>query len=292
MERFFPRCVDLVRELVLACPRLTRDDRAIECNVGATMGRASLALLRAYPNVGGLCLQEADGPRLAIALERVRVGSYAGGDGNLHRAHQEDGGGGGGGQTAAGGGSVVSSVNEELSAIVAAGGAGGGGGYSLAVSCMGLSRALLGSSSPSDAMARGQGKGDKRVFDGDGKEEEAEAALESYATTLRDVLSTLAPGGHLILAEYERGSSTSTAAAAAAAPPPRTAGTRTRPNARTVSVSAFAHMQVMEEVGFIEVDLAWKRDGFFVCGGRKPPAASKAADDQGEVFQGLEVEEV
>ena len=45
MERFFPRCVDLVRELVLACPRLTRDDSVIECNVGATMGRASLALL-------------------------------------------------------------------------------------------------------------------------------------------------------------------------------------------------------------------------------------------------------
>ena len=32
-------------------------------------------------------------------------------------------------------------------------------------------------------------------------------------------------------------------------------------------------MRLMEEVGFTDVDLAWKRDGLFVCGGRKPTVA-------------------
>jgi hypothetical protein len=34
-------------------------------------------------------------------------------------------------------------------------------------------------------------------------------------------------------------------------------------------------MRLMEEVGYTDVDLSWKRDGFFVCGGRKPKAETE-----------------
>ena len=35
---------------------------------------------------------------------------------------------------------------------------------------------------------------------------------------------------------------------------------------------------MMEEVGFTEVDVAWRQDGFFVAGGRRPLA--KLAEPQ------------
>ena len=69
-------------------------------------------------------------------------------------------------------------------------------------------------------------------------------ALESHAGTLRGVLAALAPGGHCILAERA-----------------------------SDGLSAYGHVRLMEEVGFEEVDVAWKQRGqgqVFVCGGRKP----------------------
>ena len=32
-------------------------------------------------------------------------------------------------------------------------------------------------------------------------------------------------------------------------------------------LSAFDHVRLLERVGFVEVDVAWKREGAFVCGG-------------------------
>lgn len=67
-------CRELCHEIALASPRMSRNDTAIEVHAGATMGRASFALLRAYPNLGGLFLQEAEQGRLSIAVERVEAG--------------------------------------------------------------------------------------------------------------------------------------------------------------------------------------------------------------------------
>ena len=34
-------------------------------------------------------------------------------------------------------------------------------------------------------------------------------------------------------------------------------------------LSAFDHVRLLERVGFVEVDVAWKPEGAFVCGGRR-----------------------
>jgi sugar diacid utilization regulator len=36
-------------------------------------------------------------------------------------------------------------------------------------------------------------------------------------------------------------------------------------------------MRLLEEAGFLEVDLAWKRRDYFVCGGRKPSEEEASA---------------
>ena len=38
---------------------------------------------------------------------------------------------------------------------------------------------------------------------------------------------------------------------------------------RSAMLSAFDHVRLLERVGFVEVDVAWKREGAFVCGGRR-----------------------
>ena len=39
-----------------------------------------------------------------------------------------------------------------------------------------------------------------------------------------------------------------------------------------LSSSNLSQVRMMEEVGFTEVDVAWRQDGFFVAGGRRPLA--------------------
>lgn len=51
------------------------------------------------------------------------------------------------------------------------------------------------------------------------------------------------------------------------------------PFSHSISFSAFTLMRVMEEVGYIDVDLSWKRDEYFVCGGKKPNSSRTRGEE-------------
>lgn len=78
-------------------------------------------------------------------------------------------------------------------------------------------------------------------------------------TRLAECTGPQAAGGHVILGECETSSEL-----------PDSSST-------SISFSAFTLMRLMEEIGYTDVDLSWKRDGFFVCGGRKPTTSTPLA---------------
>ena len=81
-------------------------------------------------------------------------------------------------------------------------------------------------------------------------------------TRLADCSALQASGGHVLLGDCEISPDRSSAGAPS-----------------SITFSAFTLMRLMEEVGYTDVDLSWKRDGFFVCGGRKPKAELASAED-------------
>ena len=118
---------ELCQEMALASPRMSRNDTAIEVHAGATMGRASFALLRAYPNLGSVLLQEEQRTRLAVALERVEA---------AHTRHVAPELLGNDDRYGDGGGGVVRPLNKHLAAVVLQ--ADAMGGFTLAISALGL----------------------------------------------------------------------------------------------------------------------------------------------------------
>eukprot|EP00747_Dinoflagellata_sp_TGD_P047053 gnl/TRDRNA2_/TRDRNA2_144784_c1_seq1.p1 gnl/TRDRNA2_/TRDRNA2_144784_c1~~gnl/TRDRNA2_/TRDRNA2_144784_c1_seq1.p1 ORF type:complete len:102 (-),score=18.52 gnl/TRDRNA2_/TRDRNA2_144784_c1_seq1:60-338(-) len=71
-------------------------------------------------------------------------------------------------------------------------------------------------------------------------ETKSEAVARRYRQLFALVLRSLAPGGHLIMGDH------------------------------TAALGCYDQMRLMEEAGFIEVDVAWRSKDWFVCGGRKP----------------------
>ena len=64
--------------------------------------------------------------------------------------------------------------------------------------------------------------------------------LARYRAALATILEVLEPGGHLLLGDH-------------------------------VGLCRLGtQLNLMEEVGFAEVDVAWRQEAFFVAGGRKP----------------------
>ena len=115
-------------------------------------------------------------------------------------------------------------------------------GFELAIAAMGLSAATITNSGDSNSVATS-----------------TESIAVSYARTLQCVYGALAPGGHFVFGEIS------------GRPKKSAGGAR---GGGLGGLSAYAHMRLMEEAGFTEVDLAWKRQDYFVCGGRKPPLFS------------------
>ena len=66
---------------------------------------------------------------------------------------------------------------------------------------------------------------------------EAEGRYELLFHGIRD---SLAPGGHLIIGDH------------------------------VGALGLYRQLKAMERAGFVDVDVAWRQDDFFVCGGRVP----------------------
>lgn len=111
---------------------MSRNDTAIEVHAGATMGRASFALLRAYPNLGGVSLQENEWTRLSVAVERLEA-VHNRNLGPEQRGNDERYGVAGVGE---GGRGVVRPLNKQLSAVAME--ADTIGCFTLAISVLGL----------------------------------------------------------------------------------------------------------------------------------------------------------
>lgn len=138
---------------------MSRHDTVVEVHAGAAMGRASSALLRAYPNVGEVFLQEADHTRLAVAVERVEAASPN--IGPEQRDYDKSHGGG-----------MVKSLNKKLAVV--AGDAGTTARFTLAISAMGL-------------VSRGGSHSRIQHSPGDDKQR----MLRSVRTTLRQIMALM-----------------------------------------------------------------------------------------------------
>jgi len=79
----------------------------------------------------------------------------------------------------------------------------------------------------------------KHYQDADHKED-GRSHKELYSDLFTMVLSSLRPGGHLLIGDH------------------------------VGALGLFDHLKLMEEAGFEEVDCSWRERDFFVCGGRKP----------------------
>jgi hypothetical protein len=71
--------------------------------------------------------------------------------------------------------------------------------------------------------------------------------LHFVRSMLASVMETLEPGGHVIIGEQAN------------------------------CLSAYAYLRLLEEAGFVDVDLSWRSQNFFVCGGRRSATTGPGA---------------
>ena len=84
-----------------------------------------------------------------------------------------------------------------------------------------------------------------RVSNNGGPEQtREEEVVEGYRRLFETVFASLSEGGTFLIGDH------------------------------TGAFSLYGHMRLMEDVGFEDIDCAWRERDFFVCGGRKPEAFS------------------
>ena len=235
LERKLPLAAPCLRELIFACPPANSLD---VCDLLAGSGRASAALVRAYPDARSLTMIDQSQERLDMARARVAA-TGAPTPVETHCCSIGDD------ALAPGSPATLAGTPD--------------GGFHLILASLALrtiveapkhyANATAAAAPPPPSPSLKVAAAD--IDDGGLAANPVEAR---YAALFALCLRSLAPGGTLLIGDHER------------------------------ALGCYRHLRIMEDVGFEELDVSWRQQDFFVCGGRRPElddddAGSNDGDD-------------